>query len=248
MTYRYQRALKTWSMYPKVNGWIQAINRGDADTESRFVEKMLPWAVAKTVERARYRFPQNEISEEVCREIATHSFADILKRAKKGTVRDWKLFSGSFHILSMNRLKAYVRDLGDETLEAPTRSSCMPDEVNVWENPPEEAVIWHQLEKALLNAVNELQIEDKNKEALRMRFGIGEYHAPHTLEETAGKLKISRERVRQLEGQMRKGIEQGPYFALLKEMWDGEPASGCKGDHSWTESLAGEDNSRAQSR
>jgi RNA polymerase primary sigma factor len=78
------------------------------------------------------------------------------------------------------------------------------DDLTVGDTIPSETVDdpSESTERAQLRAAVERTLTDlapRDQEILRMRFGIGEYTRQHTLEEVAGRMKVTRERVRQIE-------------------------------------------------
>jgi RNA polymerase primary sigma factor len=61
----------------------------------------------------------------------------------------------------------------------------------------EEAVIRRRLAEQLTSALSEL--DDKEREVVRMRFGLTREGEPRTLQEIGDRLQLSRERIRQIE-------------------------------------------------
>ena len=68
---------------------------------------------------------------------------------------------------------------------------------NAGGDDPSESTERAQLRQAVERTLGDLAPRDQ--EILAMRFGIGEYTRQHTLEEVAGRMKVTRERVRQIE-------------------------------------------------
>jgi RNA polymerase primary sigma factor len=82
------------------------------------------------------------------------------------------------------------------------------------EAQPDEQVEVELTEQALHRAVSELP--DRHREILRLRYGLGDREDPKSLEEIGRVLGITRERVRQLEGEALRRLAEQRELAGLK--------------------------------
>jgi RNA polymerase primary sigma factor len=72
--------------------------------------------------------------------------------------------------------------------------------------PAEEAVIRRRLSEQLASALSEL--DAKEREVVRMRFGLTREGEPRTLQEIGDTLQLSRERIRQIETRAKEKLRQ----------------------------------------
>jgi len=98
-----------------------------------------------------------------------------------------------------------IGDEGDEELEG-----YVEDRLAML---PEETVAERVMKADIMNVLDTLQ--PREKEILRLRFGLGEEQNPHTLDEVGNVLGITRERVRQLEARALKKLREPEPAAKL---------------------------------
>ena len=108
-------------------------------------------------------------------------------------------------IQPITRLEQTISADGDELVD------FLPDEQA---QKPEEAVAEEQLQDRLTACLEALP--DREAFILRLRYGLGAAH-PHTLQEIADILELSRERVRQLEKVAFEKLRQPELRALLAD-------------------------------
>jgi RNA polymerase primary sigma factor len=78
--------------------------------------------------------------------------------------------------------------------------------------------MWHAQKRELKVKVEETlrTLTPRESEVVRLRFGIGA-HDPHTLEEIGWMMKISRERVRQIESAALRKLRESEVLETLSE-------------------------------
>ena len=79
---------------------------------------------------------------------------------------------------------------------------------------PEEAQVKKELSTLTVANLNSLTSREAN--VLRMRFGIGSEHE-HTLEDTAKRLRVTRERIRQIEAKALRKLRQPSRMEKVKD-------------------------------
>jgi RNA polymerase primary sigma factor len=107
------------------------------------------------------------------------------------------------------------------SLDAPIGEESESQVVDLVEDEGAQSPDWtieHLLDKERVSALLDI-MSDRERKILDMRFGLGESN-PHTLAEVAKKLKLSRERVRQIEEaalvKLRRFVEQQEKVARTK--------------------------------
>lgn len=126
----------------------------------------------------------------------------IIEHGKEPS-REWLMNKLELSEYELSRLESYTQTnvvslqtkIGNDSDDTSELLDFIEDDKRI-----DQSIIRENLSDIIDDILNQDMFNDKEKDTVRMRFGLDPYNKPHTLEEIAKKYNTTKERIRQIEG------------------------------------------------
>lgn len=126
----------------------------------------------------------------------------IIEHGKEPS-REWLMNKLELSEYELSRLESYTQTnvvslqtkIGNDSDDTSELLDFIEDDKRI-----DQSIIRENLSDIIDDILNQDMFNDKEKDTIRMRFGLDPYNKPHTLEEIAKKYNTTKERIRQIEG------------------------------------------------
>ncbi|MGH9312526.1 MAG: sigma-70 family RNA polymerase sigma factor [Vicinamibacterales bacterium] len=181
---------------------IQASGGADEEAVQRLVESNLRFVVSYAKHYRAFGVPFLDLIHEGNLGLieAARRF-DAGRNVKFITYAVWWIRQAILHLLTGETRAASAASV---SLDAPAGSGGEDDGPELWERleqetepPAEAAFVRRALHDQIKDALKDL--DDKERQVVALRFGLGRRDDPRTLQEIGDRLHLTRERVRQIE-------------------------------------------------
>lgn len=126
----------------------------------------------------------------------------IIEHGKEPS-KEWLMNKLELSEYELSRLESYTQTnvvslqtkIGNDSDDTSELLDFIEDDKRI-----DQSIIRENLSDIIDDILNQDMFNDKEKDTVRMRFGLDPYNKPHTLEEIAKKYNTTKERIRQIEG------------------------------------------------